>query len=92
MTLMTISTSRNTRCPVAKHRVLEKSVPSLIHPARGWCSGIGLILIGLNLRIGVASIGPVLGDIQASLGLSATIASLLTTIPVFAFVPVSPPC
>lgn len=47
--------------------------------------GIGLILIGLNLRIGVASIGPVLGDIQASLGLSATIASLLTTIPVFAF-------
>lgn len=45
----------------------------------------GLILIALNLRIGVASIGPVLGDIQASLGLSATMASLLTTIPVFAF-------
>ena len=47
--------------------------------------GTGLILIGLNLRIGVASIGPVLGDIRASLGLSATMASLLTTIPVFAF-------
>lgn len=47
--------------------------------------GIGLILIGLNLRIGVASIGPVLSDIQASLGLSAATASLLTTIPVFAF-------
>src|SRR5699024_5698750 len=45
----------------------------------------GLILIGLNLRIGVAAIGPVLGDIQASLGLSAAMASLLTTIPVFAF-------
>ncbi|MDN5703829.1 MAG: MFS transporter [Yaniella sp.] len=45
----------------------------------------GLILIGLNLRIGVAAIGPVLGDIQASLGLSAATASLLTTIPVFAF-------
>lgn len=45
----------------------------------------GLILIGLNLRIGVASIGPVLGDIRDSLGLSATAASLLTTIPVFAF-------
>lgn len=47
--------------------------------------GAGLILIGLNLRIGVGSIGPVLGDIRASLGLSATMASLLTTIPVFAF-------
>ncbi|WP_129660643.1 CynX/NimT family MFS transporter [Rothia uropygialis] len=47
--------------------------------------GVGLILIGLNLRIGVASIGPVLGEIRSSLGLSATSASLLTTIPVFAF-------
>lgn len=45
----------------------------------------GLIMIGLNLRIGVASIGPVLGDIQHTLGLSAPTASLLTTIPVFAF-------
>jgi CP family cyanate transporter-like MFS transporter len=47
--------------------------------------GIGLILIGLNLRIGVAAIGPVIGDIRASLGLSATAVSLLTTIPVFVF-------
>ncbi|SMX90728.1 MFS transporter, CP family, cyanate transporter [Brevibacterium sp. 239c] len=47
--------------------------------------GAGLILIGLNLRIGVASVGPVLGDILDDLQLSATTASLLTTIPVFAF-------
>jgi CP family cyanate transporter-like MFS transporter len=45
----------------------------------------GLLLIGLNLRIGVASIGPVIPDIRASLGLSAATASLMTTIPVFAF-------
>lgn len=45
----------------------------------------GLILIGLNLRIGVASIGPVLGEIRDGLGLSTTAAGLLTTIPVFAF-------
>lgn len=45
----------------------------------------GLLLIGLNLRIGVASIGPVLPDIRASLGLPAAAASLMTTIPVFAF-------
>lgn len=47
--------------------------------------GAGLLLIGLNLRIGVASVGPVLGDILDDLHLSATAASLLTTIPVFAF-------
>lgn len=47
--------------------------------------GVGLLLIALNLRFGVASIGPVLTGIRSSLGLSATTASLLTTIPVFTF-------
>ncbi|GAB6900034.1 CynX/NimT family MFS transporter [Kineosporia succinea] len=46
---------------------------------------LGLLLIGLNLRIGVASIGPVLGDIRNDLGITDTAASLLTTIPVVAF-------
>jgi CP family cyanate transporter-like MFS transporter len=45
----------------------------------------GLLLIALNLRIGVASVGPVLSSIRHDLGLSATAASLLTTIPVVAF-------
>jgi MFS transporter, CP family, cyanate transporter len=45
----------------------------------------GLLLIALNLRIGVASVGPVLTSIREDLGLSATVASLLTTIPVVAF-------
>jgi MFS transporter, CP family, cyanate transporter len=47
--------------------------------------GGGLMLIALNLRIGVASVGPVLPDIRASLGLPAAAVSLLTTIPVVAF-------
>jgi CP family cyanate transporter-like MFS transporter len=47
--------------------------------------GLGLVAIALNLRIGVASVGPVLSSIRADLGLSATVASLLTTIPVVAF-------
>lgn len=47
--------------------------------------GAGLVAIALNLRIGVASVGPVLSSIRADLGLSATVASLLTTIPVVAF-------
>jgi CP family cyanate transporter-like MFS transporter len=45
----------------------------------------GLLLISLNLRIGVASVGPVLTNIRHDLGLSATAVSLLTTIPVVAF-------
>ncbi|WP_237536021.1 MFS transporter [Streptomyces sp. SID3343] len=42
-------------------------------------------MAALNLRIGVASVGPVLSDIQDGLGLSEVVAGLLTTIPVVAF-------
>ena len=45
----------------------------------------GLVLVALNLRIGVASVGPVLTGIRDSLGLPAAALSLLTTIPVVAF-------
>ncbi|WP_051218465.1 CynX/NimT family MFS transporter [Nocardioides insulae] len=45
----------------------------------------GLLLIGLNLRMGVASVGPLLDEIRADLSLSSSVASLLTTIPVLAF-------
>jgi CP family cyanate transporter-like MFS transporter len=45
----------------------------------------GLLLISLNLRTGVASVGPVLTNIRDGLGLTSTAASLLTTIPVVAF-------
>lgn len=47
--------------------------------------GAGLLLIAFNLRIGVASVGPVLASIEDDLRVSASTASLLTTIPVFAF-------
>jgi CP family cyanate transporter-like MFS transporter len=47
--------------------------------------GIGLLMIALNLRMGVASVGPVLPAIEQELGIPAAAAGLLTTIPVFAF-------
>jgi len=64
--------------------------PRLVHaPPRGPLAAAvlsaGLALIALNLRIGVASVGPVLTDVRASLGLPAVAASLLMTIPVVAF-------
>ncbi|MBE1610204.1 MFS transporter [Actinopolymorpha pittospori] len=46
---------------------------------------VGLLLIGLNLRIGVASVGPLLGPIREDLRVSSSTVSLLTTIPVVAF-------
>ncbi|MFF1920087.1 CynX/NimT family MFS transporter [Streptomyces sp. NPDC058221] len=46
---------------------------------------VGLLTAAFNLRIGVASVGPVLADIQADLGLPEVVVSLLTTIPVVAF-------
>ncbi|MEU9060223.1 MFS transporter [Streptomyces sp. NPDC048430] len=46
---------------------------------------VGLLAAAFNLRIGVASVGPVLSEVQAALGLSEVVVSLLTTIPVVAF-------
>ena len=47
--------------------------------------GVGLLMIALNLRMGVASVGPVPPAIERDLGIPAAAAGLLTTIPVFAF-------
>ncbi|MEU5719065.1 MFS transporter [Streptomyces sp. NPDC020403] len=48
-------------------------------------TAVGLLAAAFNLRTGVASVGPVLSDIKADLGLSEVVVSLLTTIPVVAF-------
>jgi CP family cyanate transporter-like MFS transporter len=68
---------------------LEEQQKTMATPVPGrWTAAlpvVGLVLIGLNLRIGVASVAPVLTSIRDDLGLSATVASLLTTIPVVAF-------
>jgi len=58
-----------------------------------WRTGfllIGIIFLTINLRGAITGVGPVLGAIQADLGLSAGIAGLLTTLPVFAFATISP--
>jgi CP family cyanate transporter-like MFS transporter len=50
-----------------------------------WLLGASLVLIAFNLRAAVSSIGPVLRDIIAHAGLSATGASVLTTLPSLCF-------
>jgi CP family cyanate transporter-like MFS transporter len=47
--------------------------------------GVAIVMTGLNLRTAVGSVGPVLEEIEASLGLSSAAAGLLTTMPVLCF-------
>jgi MFS transporter, CP family, cyanate transporter len=44
-----------------------------------------IVLTGLNLRVAVTSVGPVLQEIEQGLGISSAAAGLLTTMPVLCF-------
>jgi MFS transporter, CP family, cyanate transporter len=52
---------------------------------------LAIVWLGLNLRTVIASLPPLLPDIRADLGLSATVAGLLTTLPVLCFGLLAPP-
>lgn len=45
----------------------------------------GLLLLAVNLRPAAVSVGPVLAEVRAGLGMSAPAAGLLTSLPVLAF-------
>lgn len=51
---------------------------------------VGVLLVGANLRAGITSVGPVLGDLRADLGLSSSTASALISVPLVAFAVLSP--
>lgn len=46
---------------------------------------VGILLLSLNLRPAAVSVGPVLAEVRAGLGLSSTVSGLLTSLPVLAF-------
>ncbi|MFI1992241.1 CynX/NimT family MFS transporter [Actinoplanes sp. NPDC020271] len=46
---------------------------------------VALVLAAVNLRLAVTSVGPVLTEIRDGLHMSATVAGLLTSVPVFCF-------
>jgi len=46
---------------------------------------VGLVLTGFNLRIAVASVPPLLSDLEHDPGMSPTVAGLLTSLPVLCF-------
>lgn len=50
----------------------------------------GIVLTGLNLRIAVASVPPIIEELERELGLSATAAGVLTAAPVLCFGALAP--
>jgi MFS transporter, CP family, cyanate transporter len=50
----------------------------------------GLLLVAANLRSGITTVGPVLGEVQRDLGLPSFLASALISLPLLAFAIVSP--
>jgi len=60
---------------------------------RPWLLLLGLVLVALNLRPALSSMAPVLGQVAEGLGLNASQAGLLTTLPVLClglFAPLAP--
>jgi CP family cyanate transporter-like MFS transporter len=46
---------------------------------------VGIVVLAFNLRPAAVSVGPVLDEIRAGLGMSSAVAGVLTTLPVLAF-------
>ncbi|KQO63821.1 MFS transporter [Curtobacterium sp. Leaf261] len=56
----------------------------------GWLLPAAIVLIALNYRGPIVATAPVIGDVRADLGISSTVAGLLTTIPVLCFALATP--
>lgn len=66
---------------------LESNQPS---ETRKWLLFVGIILIAVNLRAALTSVGPLIGIIRDDTGISNALAGMLTTLPLLAFAILSP--
>ena len=46
---------------------------------------VGVVLVAMNLRAAVTSLGPLLAEVSSALGLSGTLAGVVTTLPTLSF-------
>lgn len=67
---------------VKKHRVIP---PNTSHKKKTALLLVGILIIALNLRPALASVGPLIDDIREATGLSNFLLGLLTTLPLLAF-------
>ena len=51
----------------------------------GWLVVLAVAVVAVNLRPGATSVGPVLAEVQQGLGLSPTMAGVLTALPGLTF-------
>ncbi|QCI14450.1 CynX/NimT family MFS transporter [Pseudomonas putida] len=88
---MTESMTRGPRAPASERQIEEllidaeaddAHVQQPVTPRRPWLLLLGLVLVALNLRPALSSMAPVLGQVSEALGLNASLAGLLTTLPV----------
>ncbi|WP_194839971.1 MFS transporter [Aeromicrobium yanjiei] len=62
------------------------TTPSPTPTAGGrWLVGAAIVLLAVNLRVAVGSVGVVLEQVRDDLGMTATVAGVLTTLPVICF-------
>ncbi|MFB9659353.1 MFS transporter [Glycomyces mayteni] len=59
--------------------------PGRVVAAAGWMLVAGVVLAAFNFRTAVTSVGAILAEVRGGLGMSETVAGLLTTLPVLAF-------
>ncbi|WP_406077666.1 MFS transporter [Micromonospora sp. NBC_00858] len=72
--------------PVAPGPAHDPGAGRRTHPATGGALVlVGMLLVALNLRAAVTSLGALLDEIRDGLGLSGTTAGLVTTLPTIAF-------
>jgi CP family cyanate transporter-like MFS transporter len=67
--------------PRSESRDLPKGTAALA----GWMLVAGVVLAAFNFRTAVTSVGAILAELRTGLGMSETVAGLLTTLPVLAF-------
>ena len=72
-----------TQRPVANHDVGTDVRTGRRAP--GWALVAGVVLAAVNLRTAVTSVGPLLDQLESGVGLTSTLAGVLTTLPVISF-------
>jgi MFS transporter, CP family, cyanate transporter len=65
--------------------MMQASQVSVRRGRTRWLAVAGLVLVAFNLRPAVTSLGPVLAEARAGLGMSAATAGLLASVPVVCF-------
>lgn len=79
--------------PEGPARLLVDAEAGVLRPAEGAAARrallahpvvllIGIVLASLNMRVALASVAPLVGEISAAFGLSSTASSLVTSVPV----------